>query len=216
MKQTLKYSFVTLSVIAFVACTEQKAQKNVAHEEDSRIKKVVYFNVRHGNGVDGGDLRLSIKDTTQTDSTTNYEVVSLNGDHEMGLLLSIPKKPRPTGFGDGFVLKSIGEPSNELLGVLSALYGHGLAKPQFVDEIKVSYVDLRQMAKMYEKDGKAVDRIGADYKLFFEGDENEEPAELYINVDSAANYIEIKEKASEYRAGLIKALSKKEAKQSGQ
>jgi hypothetical protein len=214
MKRSLIFSTIALSVIAFAACSERNAKKNVANEKNSRIRNVVYFNVKHGNdGVDGGDLRLSIKDTTQTDSTINYEVVSLNGDKEIGLLLSIPKKARPTGFGNGFVLKSIGEPSNLLLGVLSALYRHELAKPQFVDEIKVSYVDLRQLAKTYEKDGNAVGKIGADYKLFFEGDDgDEEPAELFINVDSAANYIEIKEKDPDYRAALIKALSKKEAR----
>jgi hypothetical protein len=42
----------------------------------------------------------------------NYEVVSIRGNNEVGFMVSIPKESKASGFGDGFVLKSIGKPKD--------------------------------------------------------------------------------------------------------
>lgn len=207
----MKYSIVVLVLLVMVGCSENQTKKKTL-PENSRVKEMVLFNVRHGeSGIDGSDIRLSVKDTTHTDTTVNYEVVSISSNNELGFMISIPKKSGASGFGDGFVLKSIGKPSNFFLYILSVAYGQEMIHlKKFVDEKKVNYVDLRKLAKAEaEKNGGKPCIIGGDYKLFFDNNDGEEPSELYINVDSAANYIEIKEKDPAYRAGILKALSKK-------
>lgn len=176
---------------------------------DSRIKPVVWLNIEPGQPPpDVCNLRLSVKDTTQTNHATNYEVVALNGDQEVGLMIGIPKDTGKSAFADGFTLKSTGAPSNHLLDIITFTYMHKLDAPTiFVDEVKTRYVDLRKLAKQYKKG--EVTQIGADYKLFFDNNDGEEPAELFINVDSAAKWIEIKEKNRNYRTGIIKALTRK-------
>lgn len=207
----MKYTLVVLALLAMFGCSENQTKKKTL-PENSRVKEIVFFNVKHGeSGIDGSDMRLSVKDTTHTDSTVNYEVVSIRSNNEIGFMISIPKESKASGFGEGFVLKSIGKPSNFFLYILSVEYGQEMIDlKKFIDEIKVSYVDLRKLAKAEsEKDSGKTYKIGGDYKLFFDNHDGEEPAELYINVDSSANYIEIKEKDRAYRARILKALSKK-------
>lgn len=207
----MKYSILVLALFVMVGCFENETKKKVL-PENSRVKEIVFFNVRRGeSGIDGSDIKLSIKDTTHTDSTVNYEVVSIYNNNEIGFMISIPKESSAGGFGDRFVLKSIGKPSNFFLYILSVVYGQEMIDPQkFVDEIKVNYVDLRKPAKAEsEKNGSDSYKIGGDYKLFFDNNDGKVPAELYINIDSTANYIEIREKAPAYRTGILKALSKK-------
>jgi hypothetical protein len=192
-----------------VGCSQNQPKPKPAVKVDSRIKPVVFLNVRPGEPpTDIGDVRLSVKDTTQNDSATNYEVVALNGEQEWGLTISIPKDTGKSPFADGFTLKSIGAPSNHLLDFLTYSYNQRLDGPStFVDEVKARYVDIRKLARQYKE--REVSQIGGDYKLFFDNNDGEEPAELFINVDSAANWIEIKEKDPVYRAGVIKALTRK-------
>lgn len=207
----MKYSIIILALLVIIGCSENETKKKVL-PENSRVKEIVLFNVRRGeSGIEGADIKLSIKDTTHTDSTVNYEAVSIYKNNEIGFMISIPKESRASGFGDGFVLKSIGKPSNFFLYILSVVYGQEMIDlKKFVDEVKVNYVDLRKLAKAESvKNGGKSYKIGGDYKLFFDNNDGKEPAELYINVDSAANYIEIREKDPAYRAGILKALSKK-------
>lgn len=207
----MKYSIVVLALLVMVGCSENQTKKKTL-AENSRVKEIAFFNVKRGeSGINGSDMRLSVKDTTHTDSTVNYEVVSIRSNSEIGFMISIPKESKASGFGDGFVLKSIGKPSDFFLYILSVVYGQEMVDvKKFVDEIKVNYIDLRKLAKAQsEKNGGEPYKIGGDYKLFFDNNDGEEPAELYINVDSVANYIEIKEKDPAYRSGILKALSKK-------
>jgi hypothetical protein len=207
----MKYSTVVLALFIMVGCSENQTKKKKL-AGNSRVKEMVLFNIRPSeSGIDDSDMRLSIKDTTHTDSTVNYEVVSIFRNNELGFMISIPKKSKTSGFGDGFVLKSLGKPSNFFLYILSVAYKQEMIDlKKFVDEIKVSYVDLRKLAKAQsEKNGGEPYTIGGDYKLFFDNHDGEEPAELFITVDSAANYIEFREKDPAYRTGILKALSKK-------
>jgi hypothetical protein len=101
----MKYSIVVLVLLVMVGCSENQTKKKTL-AENSRVKEMVLFNVRHGeSGIDGSDMRLSVKDTTHTDSTVNYEVVSISSNNELGFMISIPKKSMASGFGDGFVEK---------------------------------------------------------------------------------------------------------------
>lgn len=199
----MKYSLVVLGLLAMLGCSENPPEKKI----DPRIKKVVFLNVEDGKQPTGAlDLRLSVIDTTQSPFATNYNVLALNGDQMVGLMISIPKDTGTSPFADGFTLKSVGEPSNHLLELLSYPDVHQPGDSVlFVGEITARYVDIRKMAKQY-KEGE-VEKLGGDYKLFFDINGGEEPAELYINVDPAANWIEIKEKHPDFHSGIIKALS---------
>jgi len=144
----MKYSIVVLALLVMVGCSENQTKKKTL-AENSRVKEIVFFNVKRGeSGIDGSDMRLSVKDTTHTDSTVNYEVVSIHSNSEVGFMICIPKESKASGFGDGLVLKSIGKPSNFFLYILSVVYGQEMIDvKKFVDEIKVNYVDLRKLAK---------------------------------------------------------------------
>lgn len=198
----MKYAIIFLVLAVLAGCSQNQSKTKKA--TDSRIKQIQYLDAGHG-------LRLSVKDTTHTDSTTNYEVVASNDDGGgklIGLMISIPKSTGKSAFGDGFTLKSIGAPSDYLLAILSSMYKQNqYGVPTFTNEVKAGYVDLQKMAAEYSKGEVA--KVGADYKLFFDNNDDNEPAELYINVDPEAKWIEIKEKDPDYRTGIIKALTKK-------
>jgi hypothetical protein len=68
-------------------------------------------------------------------------------------------------------------------------------------------VNLNELAKSIsgkEEQYKAID----EYKLFLEGNSNEDYAELYLNINSTENWIELREKDEEYRTAILRFLRK--------
>jgi hypothetical protein len=175
--------------------------------EDYPIRPLIIY-----NGVEdgwGADIRLSIKDIVENDSVTIYTVLSSWHDKNLGLSLAIPKKVGEKGFGNGIELTSLGKESDYLLTTLAKLYKQKLdSAAQFKTRIVVSYINLDDFGKSLGAKSQENDTSGAKYKIFFEGHQQDDNAELYLNVNSSAKWVEIREKDDSYREPIIKFLKK--------
>src|SRR4030095_5897007 len=71
----------------------------------------------------GADIRLSIVEQSEDDSSTIFKAISIYEGKELGLIVALPKAKSGTkGFGNGIRLKSIGVASDFLLQTLAVLY----------------------------------------------------------------------------------------------
>jgi hypothetical protein len=79
----------------------------------------------------------------------------------------------------------------------------------FISLAKLAFVDLNEFAKA--KFGKdAIPHAGEkEMKLFFETEDPEDYAELYLNINEKEHWLEIREKNKRYRRQVIKFLSAK-------
>lgn len=157
----------------------------------------------------GADIRLSIVEKSENDTSHIYKAVSSYEGKELGLLVFVPKrKESDKGFGKGISFKRIGTSSDNLLQTLSRFYKQTVDSAAiFAKDITVTYVNLKELAKSITgKEGqyKATD----EYKLFFEGNRDEDYAELYLNINSTENWIELREKDEEYRTAILRFLRK--------
>jgi hypothetical protein len=159
----------------------------------------------------GGDIRLSLVSMAETDTSKLYTAMSTYHDKKLGLLISFPKpKAGNPGFVNELTFKSIGPESDYLIQVLEKLYKQ---KPslnlKFTNSIAMTYVDLGDYGKsLGAQDGGGYETYN-QYKLFYEGEEEEDYAELYLNINASERWIELKEKDEEYRPTIIKVLAKK-------
>jgi hypothetical protein len=154
----------------------------------------------------GADIRLSIVSSIQTDSTNEYTALSTYQGKKIGLLVSVHKpKEGGSGFGNGFTLKRTGEESDFLLATLAILYKQKAdTSLKFTNTISTNYVDLGEYAKTLNAKEGGNYNMAAQYKLFFE--RNDDYAELYVNINPDEHWIELKEKDEEYRPAIIKFL----------
>ena len=80
----------------------------------------------------------------------------------------------------------------------------------FISSAKLAFVDLNEFAKA--KFGKdAVPHTDAkEMKLFFETEDPEDYAELYVNINDKEHWLELREKDEGYREQVIKFLTAKQ------
>jgi hypothetical protein len=155
----------------------------------------------------GADIRLSIIDKAENDTVKIYKAVSSYEGKELGLLILVPKaKEGSKGFGNGITLQSVGSQSDNLLYTLLTLYKQKVdTSAKFVKSVKVNYVNLKEFAKSVAgQEGQYT--TANEYKLFFEGNNDEDYAELYLNVNADDNWIELREKDEEYRPIVLRFL----------
>jgi hypothetical protein len=155
----------------------------------------------------GVDIKLSIVEKSENDTAKIYKAVSSYNGQELGLLVSVPKhKEGEKAFGQGISLKSIGTQSDYLLQTLYQLYKQKVdTTVTFTKAISVTYVNLKEVAKTLAGEGGQYTAAN-EYKLFFETQNGEEYAELYLNVNPTDNWIELREKDEEYRSILLRFL----------
>lgn len=156
----------------------------------------------------GGDLKLSITDIQENDTAKIYKAISTHEGKNVGLLVTVPKaKEKNKGFAGGFILASLGKESDDLLATLASVYKQKAdSSIQFINSISLNYVNLGEFAKSLGGKESGSKNASAEYKLFFQGDEDY--AELYLNVNPEEHWIELKEKDEEYRPAIIKFLRK--------
>jgi hypothetical protein len=155
----------------------------------------------------GADIRLSIVEKSENDTAKVYKAISSYNGKELGLLLSVPdRKEGNKGFGQGISLKSIGSQSDYLLHTLYQLYKQPVdTTSTFTSNINVNFVNLKEFAKdVAGQEGQYT--AANEYKLFFEGTGDEDYAEIFLNINLADNWIELREKDEEYRPALLRFL----------
>jgi hypothetical protein len=201
--------FLLLSVTIFNCSSNQTSSVREGEEiVFSKASVVMPLQIDAGEEEGwGADIRISIVEKAENNDAHFYKALSLYKGKELGFLVSIPKaKEGNKGFGEGITLKSVGVPSNNLLQSLYELYNQTEdTLSSFVDHITVSYVNLKSFAKAVS--GLEPEHTAAnEYKLFFEGQSDEEYAELYLNVNADGNWLELREKDEEYRPIILRFL----------
>lgn len=155
------------------------------------------------------DIRLSVTNIMQNDSAKIYTAISSYDNENVGLSIALPTRNEDTdGFGNKYIrINRIGIESDNLLHVLAKLYNQRLnANAKFASSINAKYVNLRAYgASLKKQKGNDSLKMSADYKLFFQT--KDDAAELFLNVDKAGKWIELKEKDADYRPLIIKILS---------
>lgn len=156
----------------------------------------------------GADIRLSIVSVAETDTSSLYTAISTYQGNKLGLLVSLPKqKEGDKGLANGIALKSIGTESDNLLQALAQLYKQKTdTSLKFTKSITVAYVNLDEFAKSLGAQDGSEYKTQNQYKLFYEGKNEDDYAELYLNIDPAEHWIEIREKDEEYRPIIVKFL----------
>lgn len=160
----------------------------------------------------GADIRLSLTEITSTDSFTTYKAISSHEGKNVGLEFTLPKiKPgtenSPTQI---LIIRTCGERSDNLLMLLSKLYKLRVdTTKHFISSARLAFVDLNEFAKA--KFGKeAIPGTDAkEMKLFFETEDPDDYAELYLNINDKEHWLELREKDEGYREQVIKFLTAK-------
>jgi hypothetical protein len=114
--------------------------------------------------------------------------------------LPIPRKATP----GGIVLESQGEPTLNLLRMLSSLYQHPVASFDLPKELKLSALTL-------EGNPKEIETAPIKFRVLYHDDQPDNPDyfEMYINPDLAHGFVEFAEKDQGYRLPILRAFGGK-------
>jgi hypothetical protein len=211
----MKKLLLAVIIMQLLGCSNESSSErksanssNVTPMKTYPVKPVTRF---EDNGDDTGwwDFGISIVSVSEGDSSTTYKLLSTweNGKN-LGLLVEVPKKDGDMGYGKSLKLKSIGPESDNLIHFMAKLYSQKQdSSSRFAKEISVDYVNMNSFAKTLGSKNKN-DTSVHEYKLFFQGTNKDDYAELYLNINDSAKRIDIKEKDQEYRPLIIKFLGK--------
>jgi hypothetical protein len=171
----------------------------------SAIKPLIVLNNKDDGW--GADIRLSITNISENDSSKIYKAVSSDNKDNLGLLIFVTKKKtNGQGFGNAITFKSLGKESDNLLHKLSTLYKKKIAADsKFADTVSASFVDLKEFAKSVAGNSGDSDSAIDEYKLFFETKNDE--GELFLNINATDKWVELKEKDEDYRLVVLEALT---------
>ncbi len=209
----LKIFLLGLLLIFFSCNNPEKSSDSVADSKKQTNETYPARELLIDNGDEegwGGDIKLSIVSFVETDTSNLYTVQSTYQGNNLGLLVSIPKqKEAENGFASGIVLKSIGSESDSLLMTLAKLYKQPVdASLKFTNALSLAYVNLDMLAKQLGAKDDEQYKTENQYKLFFEGENENDYAEIYLNINTSEHWIELKEKDEEYRTAIIKFLKR--------
>jgi hypothetical protein len=207
--------FLILTLLFLFSCKNAGNSKNSSTDikkgsvkETFPVKELIIGNAEEEGW--GGDVRLSINSISETDTSKLLKALSTYQGKNVGFLISIPnKKEGDKGFASGILLKSIGTESDNLLQFLSKLYKQKSdTSLKFTNSVSLTYVNLNEFAKSLGAQEGGDYKTENQYKLFYEGNNEKEYAELYLNYNLKENWVELKEKDEEYRPMIIKFLKK--------
>lgn len=195
---------IVLIICAQIGCSPNK--NKTPDNTDFLIKPLIVLNDKDDGW--GGDIRLSVVDISENDTSKIYKAVSRSNNEDFGLLIYVTKKRiNSQGFGDAITLRTIGKESDNLLHKLSELYKQRIAPgSKFADQVSASFVDLTIFAKSVTGSTGNTNPNIKQYKLFFETKDDE--GELFLNINSADKWLELSEKDPEYRPVVLQALTK--------
>lgn len=216
---TMKLILLILTV-CFFSCTDNRNDNKkdvkvradlIKSSNDSFPSKELFIDNGEEEGW-GADIRLSITEILPSDSFTTYKALSSYEGKKFGLEIKLPNNvpDNKNQLAQLMTIKSLGQPSDNLLSTLSKLYKLKVdTTKRFIDEAKVAFIDLNEFAK--SRFGKEpVNRTQAkEMKIFFEANNPDDNAELYLNVNDNEHWLEIREKDDGYRDKVVKFLTKK-------
>src|SRR5215218_6059763 len=199
-----KTSF-TILLLTILSCStnQNKAETNDV-DADSRNFPIRPLIIESEDEGWGGDIKLSYTKTLTTDNTVSYEVNSTYKSKEIGFEVSVPK-------GSGkLTIKRMGLGSDNFLHVLADIYKQKMdTASKFVDFITIDCMNMGDYVDSLNKQSDGNYVTTAQYKLFFQGKDEDDYAELFLDVNETNHLIEVKEKDEEYRPAIIKLLTRK-------
>ena len=152
----------------------------------------------------GADIRLSFTESSSTDKAVVYKVNSTYDNKNIGFEISVPTH----GLAK-LSIKSDGVNSDNFIHVLQKLYKLKVDTTlKFVDIISADCMNMGDYVDSLNKQSNGSYISVAENKLFFQGKSEDDYAELYLNINEAEHWIEIKEKDEEYRPIIIKLLTR--------
>ncbi len=188
--------------------------QNSAKKQQVNSPKLADITSRTDTSEGFSDIFLTITSSNKTDTTNIYIGQGVYKNKLVGLKFEINSK-LPFGITSdgeinskgGFVRNgvkfiSIGQESDELINALSDLYNEPTRKPFSKKTISATVFSLNQQDADFNKNGYY------KFKLFFNDDGDEKTyAEMFFNVNTTEQIIELHEKDNDYRKPLLKAFT---------
>jgi hypothetical protein len=211
----MKKSSIPLLLILSLGCsTNQSANVKKASNATPTFTYPVQPLLIHNDEEEGwgADIRLSLAEVISTDSLITYKAISSHEAKNVAVEFVLPNNKAGNENSPTQILeiKTCGEGSDNLLMLLSKLYKIKIdTTKHFIGFTKLAFVDLDEFAKA--KFGKdAIPQTDTkEMKLFFETEDPEDYAELYVNINDKEHWLEIREKDEGYREQVVKFLTAK-------
>ena len=210
--------FITILTVTYLSCNNSDNSKVNTTANTKQIEMKDTFPVKElfvDKGDEegwGADIRLSITEISKTDTSVTYFANSLYDKKNVGLKITIPTAlPKSEkGLAQVLTLQSSGNISDNLVHTLSKLYKCKVDTTlHFVASKKVVFIDLNEFAKAQFGQEPANKITAKEMKVFFETENPDDNAELYININETEHWVEIREKDEGYRKQVVKGLTTK-------
>lgn len=210
--------FITILTVTYLSCNNPDNSKVNTTADTKQIEMKDTFPIKElfvDKGDEegwGADIRLSITEISKTDTSVTYFANSLYDKKNVGLKITIPTAlPKSEkGLAQVLTLQSSGNISDNLVQILSKLYNEKVDTTlHFVASKKVVFIDLNEFAKAQFEQQSANKTTAIEMKVFFETENPDDNAELYININETEHWVEIREKDEGYRKQVIKGLTTK-------
>ncbi|REC79438.1 hypothetical protein DRF60_06340 [Chryseobacterium elymi] len=159
------------------------------------------------------DIALKIVETENSANAFLYTVKGKYKNKIVGLKLTVQnninagivngKLDSNAFYRKGMTLQSIGEESDNFLHALCKIYGIKCNDKFSIKPITVTIFPLNEIEANLSNPNYY------RFKAFFNDDEENDYAEIFINLNLEENLVEFNEKDNEYRANIIKTYSRK-------
>lgn len=210
MGNHFKYLILTVLFPVLIACSGKKLNKEVKNSDKIKLEEIT----SRINPEDGwSDIFLKITDDKKTDSSHIYTLKGIYKTKKVGLQIEVSSKigagigngniNGETGFvTDAVQFYSTGNESDELIKALAELYDNPTNKGFTKRKISTTVFSLNEKNVNLDKE---------DYyklKVFFEEENGNLYAEVFLNINTKDLEIEINEKDEEYRETIINILTR--------
>ena len=142
----------------------------------------------------------------------SYFANSLYEGKNIGLQVTIPSdSPKNENeLAQILTFASSGVISHNFIVTLSKLYKEKIDQNiHFISSKRVAFIDLNEFAKSRFGKETVNKSTAKEMKVFFEAENPDDNAELYININETEHWLEIREKDEGYRKQVNKGLSTK-------
>ena len=196
----MQKTFIVIFVLTLISCSNNQTKSDTNQDIKFPVKPLY---VESGDESMGADIKLSFTESTTSEKSVTYRVNSTYGNENIGFILIVPRH----GLAK-LSIRTEGKNSDNFIHALQKLYKQKIdSSSKFVNTISATCMNMGDYVDSLNKqsDGNYVSI--AENKLFFQGEKEDDYAELYLNINDAEHWIELKEKDEEYRPILIKLLT---------
>ena len=209
---------ITISTVILLSCNNSGNSESNTIADNNKIEKKDTFQVKElfvDKGDEdgwGADIRLSITEFSKTDSSVTYFANSHYDNINVGFMITIPTAlPKSDKeLAQVLTLQTSGNISDNFVQTLSKLYKEKVdTSLHFIASKRIAFIDLKEFAKIHLGQEPSNKTTAKEIKVFFEAENPDDNGELFININEAEHWIELKEKDEGYRKQVIKGLTTK-------